>query len=313
LKSQDEDLDNHFGNYQNAIKAGYKFYDENADGQWQLGPDGLPDTVDDEEDTIAGWEICANGNCTTTNANGRYELSLRPGSYTVSETCPAGEVWIQSFPVSVNGCGSGVYEVTLSSGQHDLDNHFGNYQQVTIAGTKYKDVNANGSRETAGVGEPGLGGWMIVVFSDDDKSGDLSAADSLKGSTTTDSNGAYSFTLNPGDYIVCEMAQDNWEQTEPDGNDACSYDSGLADDGYVLALVGGVDQLNKDFGNTPLSDIDVNFYDLTGFTNASIVCVDEGDNSVGTTAPGADPPETTLTAEDLQIGTYTCTIVITDP
>ncbi len=178
---------------------------------------------------------------------------------------------------------------------------------------KYKDVDANGSRlaET----EPGLEGWTIVVYSDEDSSGDLSSGDTLAGTAVTDPTGAYSFTLNPGDYIVCEMAQDNWAQTEPGAGGACASDSGLADNGYLIPLVGGVDQPGKDFGNTPLSDIEVDFFDLTGFTNASISCVDESEATVGgpqTDDEGASP-ESKYLAEDLRIGTYTCTIVISDP
>jgi hypothetical protein len=68
-----------------------------------------------------------------------------------------------------------------------------------------------------------------------------------------------------------------------------------------------------DFGNTPLSNFDVRFFDLTGSTNATISCL-KGTTSVGTSSTDENAsPETTLTANAQTIGTYVCTITITDP
>ena len=87
----------------------------------------------------------------------------------------------------------------------------------------------------------------------------------------------------------------------------------LAREYYRAFLSGQVDDDN-DFGNTPLSNFDVNFYDLTGSTNATISCVDGNGSPVGSSSTNeAASPETTLTANAQTIGTYTCTITIVDP
>ena len=46
------------GAFKPAVVAGYKWYDLNGDGVWQLGPDNDPNTFDTgEEPTITGWTI----------------------------------------------------------------------------------------------------------------------------------------------------------------------------------------------------------------------------------------------------------------
>ena len=68
------------------------------------------------------------------------------------------------------------------------------------------------------------------------------------------------------------------------------------------------------FGNTPLSKIDVDFTALaqnpaaeTDATQATIVCKDAANNTIGSMSGN------TRTATNLYVGTYTCTVVITDP
>lgn len=307
---------NDFGNFQNATKSGQKFEDDNANGIKDSGEDGL-----------SGWEIHlfgtdGAGNAVhlhdTTDVDGNYSFTVAPGSYTVCETIQTD--WFQSFPASGADCtahGGGVgYSITLESGDTDSDNDFGNFQQATKSGTKFKDADNNGTFDGD---DTGLEGWTINVYNDNDSSDDLSAGDTLEASTTTNSNGDYSFTLDPGEYIVCEVAQDNWDQTAPD-NTVCSADplnDGLADGGFAITLGSGDVDSDNDFGNTPLSDFDVRFFDLTGFTDATIVCV-EGETSVGSSSTdniddGTADPETTVEAEGVTIGTYVCTITITDP
>jgi SdrD B-like domain len=112
--------DNDFGNWYPATKSGYKWYDRNGDGIWDEG-----------EPAIDGWtiEVYAGENLEDsmlTDEFGYYEFSLKPGTYTVKEVCPAAN-WVQTWPEPTDGCGSGVYEVTLVSRQEETDNDFGNY------------------------------------------------------------------------------------------------------------------------------------------------------------------------------------------
>ena len=60
------------------------------------------------------------------------------------------------MPTSCTGSatlGADGYAITLTSGQTDADNDFGNYQNATKTGMKFNDLNANGVKDA---GEPGL-------------------------------------------------------------------------------------------------------------------------------------------------------------
>lgn len=299
---------------------GYKFHDLNADGVWQLGADGEPNTGDTgEEPTLSGWtiELYESGNLvdsTTTDANGYYRFDgLSDGTYTVQEVCPDAS-WFQSFPGPnpAASCGDNTHTFTIDLTTPTHRGNFGNYQNATKSGTKFKDADNSGTFNT---GDSGLDGWSIFVY-EDDGDGVLDAGDSLASSAVTAGGGDYSFSLTPGDYFVCEVLQANWDQTAP-SNTVCAADpftAGLADGGYAITLTSGQVDDDNDFGNTPLSNFDVNFYDLTGSTNATISCVDANNNPVGSSSTNeAATPETTLTANGQTIGTYTCTITITDP
>lgn len=66
-----------------------------------------------------------------------------------------------------------------------------------------------------------------------------------------------------------------------------------------------------DVENVPLTDLSIDVTaQVPGATNSTIVCVDESDVEVGNSGAFADPA--LLDVEDLEPGTYTCTIVI-DP
>jgi hypothetical protein len=299
---------------------GYKFHDLNADGVWQLGADGEPNTGDTgEEPTLSGWTIDLYNASdvlvaeTTTDANGYFRFNdLSDGTYTIQEVCPTG--WYQSYPSPnpATTCGDNTHTFVVDINNPNHTGNFGNYQNATFSGAKFKDANGNGTFDT---GEGGLNGWSIYVYADDGD-GVLGIGDTVATSATTSGSGTYSFSLTPGDYIICEVAQANWTQTAP-SNSVCAADPdgyGFADGGFAVTLTSGQLDGNHDFGNTPLSNFEVNFYDLTGHTNATITCLDASDATVGSSSTDETAsPETTLTATGQPIGTYTCTITITDP
>jgi hypothetical protein len=116
---------NDFGNWYPAAKGGYKWYDRNGNGAW-----------DEDEPAIAGWtiEVYAGDvlvDSMLTDDDGYYEFSLKPGTYTVKEVCPLTGHWQQTWPLPSNGCGSGVYTVTLISQQEEKNNNFGNFCECT--------------------------------------------------------------------------------------------------------------------------------------------------------------------------------------
>jgi predicted secreted protein len=236
LTSQEVDSDNNFGNFRNATKSGVKFHDLNANGQQDAGEPGL-----------SGWTINATATggsavsaSTTTGAGGSYSLSLTPGSYDVSEACPAGQGWRQSQPgptTDAAHCGDNKYSITLTSGQVDSDNHFGNFKNATKSGVKYEDLNANGTQDA---GEPGLSGWTINATA--------TGGSAVSASTTTGAGGSYSLSLTPGSYDVSEAcpAGQGWRQSQPGPTTDAAH---CGDNKYSITLTSGQVDSDNHFGN----------------------------------------------------------------
>ncbi|OGM10357.1 hypothetical protein A2Y68_02895 [Candidatus Woesebacteria bacterium RBG_13_46_13] len=77
-----------------------------------------------------------------------------------------------------------------------------------ISGYKFEDLNGNGDWDD---GEPGLAGWTIELWG-----GQEDLIDSTV--TSADPLGEYGFENIPtGEYAVCEVLEDGWTQTYPQG------------------------------------------------------------------------------------------------
>src|SRR6185369_1596326 len=157
---------------------------------YTAGDDGTFGTGDDVEEGSA-----------TTYANGDYMITgLTPGEYQFREVMSDAQVaagWIAS---------SGPITETLTSGEASTDNDFFNYQEATKSGTKYEDLNANGSFDE---GEQGLAGWTIVAYTAGDDGVFGTGDDVEEGSATTNANGDYMITgLTPGEYQFREVMSD---------------------------------------------------------------------------------------------------------
>ncbi len=140
-----------------------------------------------------------------TDGYGNYSFErLVPGEYKVCEVLKTG--YTQIFPSANSGC----YLITLQPGQSVVAKDFGNFQNGSITGYKFNDLNGNGEHDD---GEPKLSGWEISLYIDQ----------ALQDTATTTAEGDYSFNnLAPGTYVVCETQQDGWQQTAPDPeSDAC--------------------------------------------------------------------------------------------
>ena len=136
-----------------------------------------------------------------TDASGNYSFTNLLGgtSYTLLEILQNG--WTQIFHPSA---------VSLTPGQSSTGNDFGNFQNATITGYKWNDVNGDGKHQS---GEPKLSGWTIQLY---DHNG------VLIDHTVTDASGYYSFTnVAPGKYKVCEVMQTGWVQTYPGSAHGC--------------------------------------------------------------------------------------------
>ena len=251
LAAGDNDTGNDFGNWQKATKTGMKFHDLNANGVKDAGEPGL-----------AGWTITAYADA---NGNGmqrrgrddgcghrrsRARAARTASASTRASTSSARRCrpnWFQSFPANqVCGAGQGGWAITLTSGQLDADNDFGNYQKATKTGMKFNDLNTNGVKDQ---GEPGLAGWVIRAYADTNGDGTLQAGETtIAASATTGAGGTYSLSLNPGKYVVCEVAQAGWTQSFP-ANTKCTAIAGLAPGGWGITLTSAQIDADNDFGN----------------------------------------------------------------
>jgi len=298
-------------------KTGQKFEDSNGNGVKDAGEPG-----------IANWPITlyedANGNgvvdtadlatatSTTTDASGNYQfLNLHPGTYIACEGTQTG--WTQSFPRPGTGivtCPNGTkgYSFTMTGADHP-GNDFGNFRNGTVSGIKFKDVADNGAKDAT---DPGLAGWTISI------SGTSSLGVAVSQTTTTADGtggttlGGYSFTVPPGTYTVCEVLQSNWVEAFPTSGADCRGTTGNGPVGYSVTVGSNGSVGNKDFGNSPLSNVIVTFNPLiTGKTHAtSISCVDKDGASVGSAANA-----NTLTTNNVRVrqSSMVCTVTYVDP
>src|SRR5207247_1790148 len=244
-----------FGNYQNASISGAKFEDANADGSktGDVGPT-VAFTISVYKDNgstagkLDGTDSFAASTSTATDGTGSWSVTgLTPGNYIVCETQKAG--WTQSAPTPTSGasaiCGppvtatfsGGGYSFSLVSNQSKTGVDFGNYTTGKVSGHKYEDPNADGDLSDG----TGLSGWTIKVYTD-------AATPVFVTSTTTNGGGAYSFDLQPGKYLVCEVLEASFTQSAPPGTD-CSGISGVADGGFKVTVTSSGTFAGNDFGN----------------------------------------------------------------
>ncbi len=240
LATNANDTGNDFGNYQMASKSGMKFEDMNANGVKDAG-DTPVSGVTIKLLNAAGTSVVQT--TTTAATTGAYSFTgITPGSYLVCEFPSAG--WTQSAPSNtacsgVTGAAPGGYAITLTSGQSDTGNDFGNYQMASKSGMKFEDMNANGVKDA---GDTPVSGVTIKLLN-------AAGTSVVQTTTTAATTGAYSFTgITPGSYLVCEFPSAGWTQSAP-SNTACSGVTGAAPGGYAITLTSGQSDTGNDFGN----------------------------------------------------------------
>ena len=154
---------------------------------------------------------------------------------------------------------------------------------------KLKDVTADGDVDLV---DFGIQNWEFIV----------NGPGIVDMHVFTDGDGEVTLTgLAPGTYTVDEVTQTNWTATA----------------GTQKSATLGVDDSDTvTFLNAPEASFDISFNDLTGSTDATISCekVKDGNGN------DVDPPtsEGSQTGDDYSsgnqlVGTYECTVVITDP
>ena len=262
--------------------TGLKFNDANANGVQDAGETGVSGVTINLLD--------GQGNAVTTQttaADGTFEFDgIAPGSYSLSETLPAG------FEQTVPG-GDGLIAVTVTPGAVSSGNVFGNHalpQTGSIVGLKFNDANGNGIQDA---GETGLGGVTINV---------LPPAGPIL-TSITDSTGSFAFPdLAPGSYVVSEVVPPGYQQTLPaaPGTYTVQVAAGqtvslLFGNQLIPAAPGSISgfifyDLNKDgvqdHNEQPFATITVNLMDSTGAVIATAVTDANGDFTFANVAPG---------------------------
>ena len=229
LSATENDTGNDFGNFQQGTKSGTKVEDMDGDGDitedaanglagWQINV-----YVDDGDGILSAAEYAAGavGSGGLTDASGDYEVTgLDPGDYIACEETQTD--WTQSYPTSGADCtgSSGATDLaaigwtfSITSGEDEEDNDFGNWTPATKSGFKFNDNDMDGTFEPAPStqNDTTLANWVIELWKWDGAAWVFVATD------TTDGNGEYEFAgLTAGvTYAVCEITQTDWVQSFP--------------------------------------------------------------------------------------------------
>src|SRR6266436_3581020 len=182
-----------FGEVLPARFSGYVYSDVNDNGLRDSG-----------DQPIAGTTITLTGSndlgtpvnlTTTTGADGSYQFTnLRPGTYTLTETQPAGYLQGKNNLGALGGTAgndqfSGIIATPAAAGSNY---NFGEVLPASLSGYVYSDVNDNGLRDG---GDQPIAGTTITLTG----SNDLGTAVNL--TTTTAADGSYEISnLRPGTY-----------------------------------------------------------------------------------------------------------------
>jgi len=236
------------------------------------------------------------GSPLTTDANGNYLFTgLKPGTYSVQfdkTTLPAGYSFTsqdqganEATDSDANPADGKTIQTVLESGESDLTWDAGIVAPVakaTIGDKVWEDTNANGIQDA---GELGIAGVTVVLK---DASGNPLT------STTTDSNGNYSFSVDPGTYSVAIEAPAGFVPTAPNQGGDPSKDSNINAQGQTanVTVVEGENNPTIDAGLYKLAELgdrvwlDTNKNGLqdageTGVQGVKVTLLDGSGNPVG--------------------------------
>jgi protocatechuate 3,4-dioxygenase beta subunit len=191
-----------FGELLPASLAGFVYVDANLNGAKDPGEPGLAGV----SVVLSGTSDLGAVNLTTvTGGDGSYLFrNLRPGTYTLVETEPAGYFRGRNAVGSVGGSvGSDrISSIGLAMGVAGVNYNFAELWPSSLSGFVYFDPNNSGARDA---GKPGIAGVTTTLTG----TTDLGTAINL--SQNTGADGSYSFAgLRPGTYVITETPPANY-------------------------------------------------------------------------------------------------------
>ena len=228
-----------FGYRASASLGDFVWNDADADGVQDVGEAGISGVRVYLDMNGDGVFDSATEPSATTNASGAYTIgNLLPGTFTARiDTSTLPSSYVQTY--DLEGALDHAATFSLSAAQTRTDIDFGYSQRVSLGDFVWNDVNANGQQD---VGETGISGVTVTAYN--------AANDTIAGTTTTDSNGNYSFTLMPGTYYLVFDTPAGYARTLADqGADATDSDgSAAAGRSSNVTLTSGQSNVTIDMG-----------------------------------------------------------------
>jgi uncharacterized repeat protein (TIGR01451 family)/fimbrial isopeptide formation D2 family protein len=246
-----------FGELQGASISGAAYIDADNDGVFDAGETGLAGVTI----TLTGTDDLGNAVSltTTTAADGSYSFgNLRPGSYTLTETQPAGLLdGLDSAGTPGGGVAGNdvISAITLTSGLSSVGNNFAELRPASLGGFVFNDADNDGVFDGT---ESGVAGVTVTLSGTDDLGNVVNIT------TISGIDGSYVFgTLRPGTYTIT--------QTQPagllDGLDTIGTQGGtLGNDVFSnIVLTEGTNGTDNNFGELSPSSLSGSvFVDLDG-------------------------------------------------
>jgi protocatechuate 3,4-dioxygenase beta subunit len=230
---------NNFGELKPSSLYGFVYADTNQDGQREAGKPGISGVTI----TLAGIDDRGNAvnQVATTDNNGFYDfVGLRPGTYTITETQPAG--WQDSNNnLGTLGGTVGTNEfsgIGLPNATVGRDYNFGETKGVGLSGFVYVDSNNNGLKDP---GEAGIAGVTVTLTGVD------VLGNAVNRTQLTAADGSYNFTnLKPGVYTIAETQPGGYL----DGKDTIGTQGGVTVNDHFMGIVVqmGTSGVNNNFG-----------------------------------------------------------------
>lgn len=229
------------GMYRLASIGDFVWEDVNGNGIQDIGEPGIDGIALSLNGTSGDGNVVTSS--AITDENGYYLFDdLVPGTYNINMTLPGGFMFSPSNQGSDNNVDSdainGLIEnINLISGIDDLSNDVGLVSGVTIGDFVWNDLNANGIQDA---GEPGLANVNIQL------SGIDFNGTAVNLNTTTDQNGAYSFSnIFVGSYtLTVDVPMGFISTLNMVGTDK-NIDSDLIESGNTISF--SVNNNNSDF------------------------------------------------------------------